>query len=71
MANEIITPEAAKEKNENSKEVPTSIFEFSDNSQELIDQGITWDDPRFRDLYKISLSLSQSLELPPQELYRS
>jgi len=49
------------------KKIPFSVFDFSDNSKGLIDSGIGWDHPKFPNLYKTYLRLSESQELPHQE----
>jgi hypothetical protein len=41
-----------------------SVFEFTDNSEELISAGLNWDDPAFADSYKINLWLVQPAVLP-------
>ena len=51
---------------ESELKLPQSVFDFSDNSKELLAEGLTWSDQAFRDRYKINLQLSQPLELPLQ-----
>lgn len=50
-----------------NKTLPRSVFDFWDNSEELIAKGIGWDHPDFTSLYKIRLQLSQPLELHPKD----
>ena len=50
---------------EEIEKLPTSVFEFIDNSEELIAAGMDWDHPLFPGLYKITLQPCQSPELPP------
>jgi hypothetical protein len=40
-----------------SGKLPTSVFEFTDNSEELIAAGLNWRDQAFADSYKINLRL--------------
>ena len=38
-----------------SGKLPTSVFECTDNSEELIAAGLNWGDQAFADSYKINL----------------
>jgi len=47
-----------------SGKLPGSVFEFTDNCEDLISAGLNWGDQAFADSYKINLRLAQPAVLP-------